>query len=169
MGKDKQEQGMGLQEIGLNLDDLVRRGARQVIQQAIEAELAQLLEQYENVRTLHGRRAVVRNGYLPEREVLTGAGPLAVKVPKVRDRSSSGVKFNSAIVPPYVRKSPRVNGGAIGGRGRNPPGFLPRKRRASPAETVVFYVAVDMNLAETVGFTVVSNSNHSKSFCSPPI
>lgn len=109
MSKNKQEQGISLQEIGLSLDDLVRRGARQVIQQAIEVELAQLLEQYENVKTLHGRRAVVRNGYLPEREVLTGAGPLAVKVPKVRDRSGNGVKFNSAIVPPYVRKSPRVS------------------------------------------------------------
>jgi transposase-like protein len=71
--------------------------------------LTQLLEQYENVKTLHGQRSVVRNGYLPEREVLTGAGPVAVKVPKVRDRSGSGVKFNSAIVPPYVRKSPRVS------------------------------------------------------------
>ncbi|MES4787428.1 MAG: IS256 family transposase [Nitrospiraceae bacterium] len=109
MRKDKQEQTIGLQEIGLSLDDVVRRGARQVIQQAIEAELAQLLEQYENVKTLQGRRAVVRNGYLPEREVLTGAGPVAVQVPKVRDRSGSGVKFNSAIVPPYVRKSPRVS------------------------------------------------------------
>jgi putative transposase len=94
---------------GMSLDDLVRRGARQVIQQAIEGELTQLLEQYENVKTLHGRRSVVRNGYLPEREVLTGAGPVGVKVPKVRDRSGSGVKFNSAIVPPYVRKSPRVS------------------------------------------------------------
>ena len=109
MIKDKQEQAMGLGEIGLSLDDLVRRGARQVIHQAIEAELAQLLEQYENVKTLHGRRSVVRNGYLPERCVLTGAGPVAVKVPKVRERSGSGVKFNSAIVPPYVRKSPRVS------------------------------------------------------------
>jgi putative transposase len=52
---------------------------------------------------------VVRNGYLPERDVLTAAGPISVKVPKVRDRSGSGVKFNSVIVPPYVRKSPRVN------------------------------------------------------------
>ncbi len=109
MRKDKQEQAVGLEEIGMSLDDIVRRGARQVIQQAIEAELAQLLEQYENVKTLQGRRAVVRNGYLPEREVLTGAGPVAVQVPKVRDRSGSGVKFNSAIVPPYVRKSPRVS------------------------------------------------------------
>ena len=73
----------------MSLDDLVRRGARQVIQQAIEVELTQLLEQYENVKTLHGRRSVVRNGYLPEREVLTGAGPVGVKVPKVRDRSGS--------------------------------------------------------------------------------
>jgi len=79
------------------------RGAWQVIQQVIEGELTQLLEQYENVKTLHGQRSVVRNGYLPEREVLTGAGPVAVKVPKVRDRSGSGVKFNSVIVPPYVR------------------------------------------------------------------
>ena len=109
MGKDKQEAGIGLQEIGVSLDDLVRRGARQVIQQAIEAELAQLLEQYANVKTLIGKQAVVRNGYLPEREVLTGAGPVTVKVPKVRDRSGSGVKFNSTIVPPYVRKSPRVS------------------------------------------------------------
>ena len=45
----------------------------------------------------------------PEREVLTAAGPIAVKVPKVRDRSGSGIKFNSSIVPPYIRKSPRVS------------------------------------------------------------
>lgn len=57
----------------MSLDDLVRRGARQVIHQAVEAELAQLLEHYQNVKVLHGQRAVVRNGYLPEREVLTGA------------------------------------------------------------------------------------------------
>ena len=109
MGQDTHEQGNGLPEIGLTLDDLIRRGARQVIHHVIEAELAQLLEQYEHVTTVQGHRAVVRNGYLPERDVLTGVGPVAVKVPKVRDRSGSGVKFNSAIVPPYVRKSPRVS------------------------------------------------------------
>lgn len=109
MGKHKQGTENGLPEIGVGLDELVRRGARQVIQQAIEAELAQLLEHYANVKTLAGRQAVVRNGYLPEREVVTAAGPIAVKVPKVRDRSGTGVKFNSAVVPPYVRKSPRVS------------------------------------------------------------
>src|ERR1700712_1563064 len=109
MNKFTEKEVVGLSGIGLGLDELVRHGARQVIQQAIEAELLSLLERFENVKTLHGKRAVVRNGYLPEREVLTAAGPIAVKVPKVRDRSGSGVKFNSAVVPPYVRKSPRVS------------------------------------------------------------
>jgi transposase-like protein len=102
------KQAAGLSEIALGLDDLIRQGARQVIEQAIEAELAQLLAQYENVKTLSGSRAVVRNGHLPEREVLTAVGPVTVKVPKVRDRSGAGVKFNSALVPPYVRRSQRV-------------------------------------------------------------
>src|SRR5512133_1977703 len=109
MQKDKHQAGIGLPEIGISLDELVRRGARQVIEQVIELELAALLEQYANVRTLAGKKAVVRNGYLPERDVLTAAGPVAVKVPKVRDRSGTGVRFNSAVVPPYVRKAPRVS------------------------------------------------------------
>ena len=108
MRKHKQETLGSPEEIGMSLDDLVRRGARQVIEQAIEAELAELLAQYSNVKTLAGRQAVVRNGYLPKREVLTAAGPVAVQVPKVRDRSGAGVKFNSSVVPPSVRKSPRV-------------------------------------------------------------
>jgi transposase-like protein len=60
------------------------------------------------VTDLGGRKLVVRNGYLPERAVLTALGPVPVRVPKVRDRSGSGVKFNSALVPPYVRKAKRV-------------------------------------------------------------
>lgn len=99
----------GLAEIGLGLEDLIRRGAREVIQQAVEAELAHLIGQYENVKTLAGQRAVVRNGYLPEREALTAVGLVPVQVPKVRDRSGAGVKFNSALVPPYVRRSARIS------------------------------------------------------------
>lgn len=108
MKQRNEKPSSGLSEIGLSLEDLIRRGAREVIQQAIDAEFLQLLEQYENVRTFTGSRAVVRNGYLPERDVLTAVGPVTVKVPKVRDRTGSGVKFNSAIVPPYVRRSQRV-------------------------------------------------------------
>ena len=82
------------------LTDLLRRGARGLIETAVEAELELLLEAYRNVTDLQGRRAVVRNGHLPEREILTGVGSIPVRVPKVRDRSGSGIKFNSAIVPP---------------------------------------------------------------------
>ena len=96
-------------DMGMSLDDLIRRGAREVIQQVIEAEMADMLNRFAHVRTQQGRRAVVRNGTLPERAVLTGIGPVSVTIPKVRDRSGQGIKFNSALVPPYVRKSARIS------------------------------------------------------------
>jgi hypothetical protein len=64
MSKFTEKEVVGLSGVGLGLDELVRQGAWQVIQQAIEAELLALLERFENVKTLHGQRAVVRNGYL---------------------------------------------------------------------------------------------------------
>jgi transposase-like protein len=109
MKKDTSQQSVEQSEVGLSLEDLIRRGARDLIQKAIEVEVQQLLAEYENVRTLHGQRAVVRNGYLPARNILTAIGNVEVRVPKVRDRSGGGVKFNSALVPPYVRRSARVS------------------------------------------------------------
>jgi hypothetical protein len=88
------DEGMG--ELGLNIEGLLRRSARQLIQQAIEGEVRALLEEYAAVRMVDGRRAVVRNGYLPEREILTVVGPVPVPIPKVRDRSGSGVVFRSS-------------------------------------------------------------------------
>ncbi len=90
------------------LTELLRKGARQLIQQAVEAELAELLERYARQVDEQGRSAVVRNGYLPEREILTGVGPVPVKVPKVRSRTGESVVFRSTLVPPYVRKARRV-------------------------------------------------------------
>jgi putative transposase len=97
-----------LAEVGLPLEELVRRGARDILQRAIEAEVEVLLEEVSAVTLIDGRRAVVRNGYLPAREIVTTVGPVEVRVPKVRDRTGSGVKFNSALAPPYVRRSARV-------------------------------------------------------------
>lgn len=91
-----------------SLTDLLKNGARALIQKAIEEELQAFLNPYDKVTDLEGRKTVVRNGYLPEREVLTGLGAIPVRVPKVRDRSGGGVKFNSSLVPPYVRKAKRV-------------------------------------------------------------
>ncbi len=51
---------------------------------------------------------MVRNGYLLERSIQTGLGDIDVKVPKVRDRSGSGIQFNSGLVPPYLKRSKRI-------------------------------------------------------------
>lgn len=98
-----------LTEISLPLEELIRQGARQIIQQAIEVEVEILTASYAHVTTTAGSRVVVRNGYQPERNILTAVGPVEVRMPKVRDRSKSGIKFNSQLVPPYVRKTPRLS------------------------------------------------------------
>jgi transposase-like protein len=108
MGKDTGKASGSAMEVGLTLEQLIRRGARTLIQNAIEVEVRELLADCGNVRTLSGAAAVVRNGYLPVREILTAVGPVEVRIPKVRDRSGARVKFNSALVPPYVRRSKRV-------------------------------------------------------------
>jgi putative transposase len=90
------------------LTELVRQGAQQIIAQAVEAELNTFLSQYQHLQDEQGRKAVVRNGYLPERTIITGVGEVAVQVPKVRDRTGSGIKFNSSLLPPYLKRSRSV-------------------------------------------------------------
>ena len=90
------------------LTDLLRSGARDLIKQAVEAELATMLSEYKDHKLPDGRQTVVRNGYLPERTVQTGIGDVEVKVPKVRDRSGSGIKFSSTLLPPYLKRSRNI-------------------------------------------------------------
>ena len=106
--KDKAKEWGNTEAINDPLTDLLRTGAKALIQQAVEAELQAFLGDYAKVTDLQGRLTVVRNGYLPAREIITGVGNVTVKIPKVRDRSGGGVKFNSSLVPPYVRKAQRV-------------------------------------------------------------
>jgi len=87
------------------LTDLLRKGARQLLQSAIETELETFLGQFAGRKSSAGHAAVVRNGHHPERAVQTGIGPVTVKVPKVRSRTGEAVSFRSALVPPYVRKA----------------------------------------------------------------
>lgn len=87
------------------LTELLRTGAQRLISQAVEAELAELLVQYGQQLDGQGRAAVTRNGYLPERQVMTGVGPVSVRVPKVRSRTDATVTFHSSVVPPYVRRT----------------------------------------------------------------
>jgi len=87
------------------LTDMLRTGAQQLIQQAVEAELQGLLGLHANTRTPQGTAGVVRNGYLPERELQTSLGPVPVRIPKVRSKTGEAVTFRSALVPPYIRKT----------------------------------------------------------------
>ena len=87
------------------LTELLRVGARQLIEQAVETELQELLAAHADRLLADGRAGVVRNGYLPEREIQTGLGPITVRIPKVRVKTGEPVTFRSALVPPYVRKT----------------------------------------------------------------
>lgn len=87
------------------LTDLLRAGARKLIAQAVEVEVAELVAAYADHRDEEGRALVVRSGHHPEREIQTGIGPVTVQVPKVRSRQGKPVTFRSALVPPYVRKT----------------------------------------------------------------
>ena len=89
------------------LSDVLRAGARHLIEQAVEAELIALLSAHVDDKTEDGRARLVRHGHLPEREVMTGIGPVPVKVPRVRDRgcSEEKIRFTSSILPPYLRKA----------------------------------------------------------------
>ncbi len=87
------------------LTALLRSGARELIEKAVEAELATFLEQFADRKTGDGKAAIVRNGHHPERKIQTGIGPVTVKVPKVRTKTGDPITFHSALVPPYVRKA----------------------------------------------------------------
>ena len=92
------------------LTDLLRQGARDLIAQAVEAELNAFLAAHSGQTDADGRRRLVRHGHLPEREVQTGIGAIAVKVPRVRDRAPEGppLKFTSTILPPYLRRAKSI-------------------------------------------------------------
>ena len=91
-----------------SLTEVLRNGARALLAQAVEVEVASLLERHADEITDDGRRRLVRHGHLPEREIMTGIGPVAVRCPRVRDRVGQGserIRFSSAILPPYARRS----------------------------------------------------------------
>ena len=90
------------------LTEVLRKGARALLAQAVEAEVATLLSRYADETTDDGRKRLVRHGHLPEREIMTGIGPVGVRCPRVRDRVGEGsqrIRFSSAILPPYARRS----------------------------------------------------------------
>jgi hypothetical protein len=92
------------------LTDVLRQGAQKMLGQAIEAEVQAWIEQHADLRDARGHHQVVRNGYLPERTILSGLGPVEIKQPRVQDRRPAELreKFCSQILPPYLRKTKSV-------------------------------------------------------------
>jgi transposase-like protein len=96
------------------LDEIVRDGARQMLAAALRAEVAVYVEQFADQLDEDGRRLVVRNGYHHGREVLTAAGAVTVRAPRVNDRrvdpdTGERQRFSSAILPAWARKSPQIS------------------------------------------------------------
>ena len=90
------------------LTEVLRNGARALLTQAVEAEVAAVLSCHADKLTDDGRQRLVRHGHLPEREIVTGIGAVAVRCPRVRDRVGEGgehIRFSSTILPPYARRS----------------------------------------------------------------
>jgi len=90
------------------LEEIIREGARKVLQAAIEHEVGAYIDMFKELRDKDGRRMVVRHGFLPERDLLTGIGPLSIKQPRVRDKRE-GKAFTSNILPRYMRRVPSLD------------------------------------------------------------
>jgi hypothetical protein len=91
-----------------SLTEVLRSGARALLTQAVEAEVTEFLVKHADLKTETGHQRVVRHGHLPEREIMTGVGPVAVRQPRVRDRASGDgerIRYSPAIVPRYARRS----------------------------------------------------------------
>ena len=92
------------------LTEVLRNGARSLLAQAVEAEVAEFLAKHSDLKTASGLSRMVRHGHLPEREVMTGIGPVGVRQPRVRDRgvaaeNAARIRFTPTILPPYARRS----------------------------------------------------------------
>ena len=99
--------GTDRDDLAATLDELVSEGARRMLLAALEAEVAGYVEGHHELRDTEGYRLVVRNGKAAERRVVTGAGALQIRAPRVHDRRD-GHRFSSYILPKYARRSPKV-------------------------------------------------------------
>jgi transposase-like protein len=114
MAGDARTGGVELGESSSLIDDIVREGARRMLAEALQAEVDAYVAQFSAERDERGRRLVVRNGSHQPREVLTSAGAVEVTAPRVNDKridpdTGERAKFSSAILPPWCRKTPKIN------------------------------------------------------------
>ena len=100
------------EELALDLDEIARRGARRMLAEALEAEVADYIEAARGQQDEQRHALVVRNGHARERQILCGAGSVTLKAPRVNDKrvdeDGNRQRFKSVILPPYMRRSPKV-------------------------------------------------------------
>ena len=94
-------------DLSSSLDELVAEGALRMLIAGLETEIADYIERHELLVDEAGHRLVVRNGRAGERSLVTGAGELKIRAPRVNDRRD-GHRFSSYILPKYARRSPKV-------------------------------------------------------------
>jgi len=91
------------------ITQILQNGAKRLLANALELEINSFLEQYSSLIDDQGKKRIIRNGYLPEREIQTGIGPVRVKVPRACDRKGKDkIKFASSILPAYLRKTKSI-------------------------------------------------------------
>ena len=94
------------------LTELIQAGAKELLRTAIQAEVSSFIAEHADLLDEKGRQRLVRHGFLPEREMMTGIGAVPIQVPRVRDRGAnadgSKIRFRSSLVPPYLRKTKTV-------------------------------------------------------------
>ena len=95
------------QDFELTLDEIAREGARRMLVQALNLEVEQYIQSHKNEVDENGKRLVVRNGVSKPRTITMGSGTVEIEAPRVNDRRE-GERFFSSILPPYLRKSPKV-------------------------------------------------------------
>jgi putative transposase len=90
------------------LTEVLKQGAQELLTKAIEAEVSEFIKRYESLCDEEGHHFIVRNGYLPEREIQTGMGQVSVTMPRIRDKrkeTDTKINFTSQILPPYLRRT----------------------------------------------------------------
>ena len=94
-----------------HLTEILRTGCQEILATALEAEISSFIKEYQHLRDESNRKRIVRNGYLPQREIQTGLGQVAARVPRSRDRQPGGrpIRFRSTLLPPYIRRTRSID------------------------------------------------------------
>ncbi len=91
------------------LEQIAREGAQKMLQLALESEVEEYIQKHSNLTGEDGKRVVVKNGHMPQRDITTGMGPLTVTQPRIDDRGLGAKRFTSNILPRYLRRIPSVD------------------------------------------------------------